>query len=300
MELTRVESAAAFRERALSFLLSREAEHNLLLSALGKLAAADAPAAPEAYFAVVDEESRVVAAAVMAPSANLFVSVVEDDRALALLAADLRDAERPVPGVVAPSAVARGFVDRFAALTGRPASRYMALRLFRLEQVSPPTAVPGTMRRMAEEDRAVVRRWMVEFIRDANLRDAVPDEAEQDRIVDGRLALPPDQAPGLYVWEAAGQVVSMANVVDRTPSGKHVNGVFTPAAQRRRGYASALVAEVSRRVLDGGHAFVTLFTDLTNPTSNRIYQAVGFRPVCDVDDYRFEVTAAAPTAAVPG
>jgi predicted GNAT family acetyltransferase len=47
------------------------------------------------------------------------------------------------------------------------------------------------------------------------------------------------------------------------------------------------VAELTRRLLGDGRRFVFLFTDLANPTSNSIYQRVGYRPVCDVDQYRF-------------
>ncbi|HNZ16613.1 MAG TPA: GNAT family N-acetyltransferase, partial [Anaerolineaceae bacterium] len=64
--------------------------------------------------------------------------------------------------------------------------------------------------------------------------------------------------------------------------------VYTPPAQRRRGYARALVAEVSKEMLSRGYELVNLFTNLSNPTSNKIYQEVGYKPVCDYHQYRFE------------
>ena len=39
---------------------------------------------------------------------------------------------------------------------------------------------------------------------------------------------------------------------------------------------------------DEGRALVTEFTDLANPTSNHIYQMIGYEPVRDVDVYRFD------------
>jgi predicted GNAT family acetyltransferase len=57
---------------------------------------------------------------------------------------------------------------------------------------------------------------------------------------------------------------------------------------RGRGYASALVASLTERLLAGGRRFCFLFTDLSNPTSNKIYQRIGYEPVADVDEYRFE------------
>lgn len=81
--------------------------------------------------------------------------------------------------------------------------------------------------------------------------------------------------------------VAMAGVSGRTPSGARVGAVYTPPDRRRRGYASALVATLSQAQLDAGARFCFLFTDLANPTSNKIYQDIGYEPVCDVDEYRF-------------
>ena len=63
--------------------------------------------------------------------------------------------------------------------------------------------------------------------------------------------------------------------------------MYTPPERRRRGYASALVAALSQEQLDAGKEFCFLYTDLANPTSNKIYQDIGYEPVADVDEYRF-------------
>jgi hypothetical protein len=63
--------------------------------------------------------------------------------------------------------------------------------------------------------------------------------------------------------------------------------VYTPPEARGRGYASNLVAQVAQAQLDAGRRFVFLFTDLANPTANRIYQEIGFEPVIDIDEYVF-------------
>lgn len=70
-----------------------------------------------------------------------------------------------------------------------------------------------------------------------------------------------------------------------------VNLVYTPPELRRRGYASACVAALSQLLLDAGWKFCCLFTDMSNPTSNHIYQQIGYTPVCDFNEYIFEVTA---------
>ena len=92
---------------------------------------------------------------------------------------------------------------------------------------------------------------------------------------------------GFLLWEDGGQTVSISGWGGPTPNGIRIGPVYTPPELRRRGYASALVAELTKRLLDGGRKFCFLFTDLANPTSNSIYQRVGYEPVSDADQWVF-------------
>ena len=91
----------------------------------------------------------------------------------------------------------------------------------------------------------------------------------------------------MFLWDI-GQPVSLAARSRHTTHGINVGPVYTPPAFRRRGYAGACVAALSQQMLDAGWEFCTLFTDLANPTSNSVYQKIGYRPVCDFDEYVFE------------
>ena len=84
---------------------------------------------------------------------------------------------------------------------------------------------------------------------------------------------------GYRIWED-GEPVSFTGFGGPTASGIRIGPVYTPQHLRRRGYATALVAEVSRDLLARGHRFCFLYTDLANPTSNAIYQGIGYRLVC--------------------
>jgi len=90
-----------------------------------------------------------------------------------------------------------------------------------------------------------------------------------------------------WLWVDGGRPVSLTCVGGVTPHGIRIGPVYTPPDLRGKGYASSLVAGVSQMQLDAGRAYVFLFTDLANPTSNRIYQALGYEPVNDVDEYDF-------------
>jgi predicted GNAT family acetyltransferase len=87
----------------------------------------------------------------------------------------------------------------------------------------------------------------------------------------------------LFVWcdPAPGRIVSMAIWTGLTPHGVRIGMVYTPPEFRGRGYASNCVAALTQRLLDSGRTFCFLFTDLANPTSNKIYRAIGYRHVCD-------------------
>jgi uncharacterized protein len=89
------------------------------------------------------------------------------------------------------------------------------------------------------------------------------------------------------VWETD-EPVSFAGFGGRTPHGVRIGPVYTPPHLRRRGYASALVGNLTQELLAGDADFCFLYTDLDNPTSNRIYQDVGYDFVAESADYAFD------------
>ncbi len=86
---------------------------------------------------------------------------------------------------------------------------------------------------------------------------------------------------GFVLWEDEGRPVSVTGFGSPTPTGIRIGPVYTPPELRGRGYASALVAEVSQAQLDAGRRFCFLYTNLANPTSNKIYVDLGYKRVCD-------------------
>lgn len=280
LELDRFTDVDGFLSAANDFLEAREAEHNLIFGISAYVR--DQPnifGEGSPYFAVVRAGTQVVAAALRTPPHNLVLSEIDDPDAVDLLVAD-RIAE-DLPGVLGPVEHARAFAERWTAATGRSAKHHLAERIFQLRRVIAPPAVPGHLRTAIPGDRSLVAAWMRAFTDEA-LGEDDPDasEALTDRWLEGR-------GRTLYLWEDGG-LVSLCGVGGVTPHGIRVGPVYTPPEARRRGYASALVAEASQLQLDAGRRFCFLFTDLANPTSNHIYQSIGYEPVSDVDEYRFE------------
>jgi hypothetical protein len=92
----------------------------------------------------------------------------------------------------------------------------------------------------------------------------------------------------IYVWEINNEIVSMATIVRETPNFQIVGAVYTPVNQRKKGYASSLVHFLSQFILDNGKK-AGLFTNASNPTSNKIYQKIGYNPNGIVSDVELEM-----------
>ena len=277
MELTRHDGADAFLAHAGEFLRAREAEHNLILGLSSRLQVAPLMYGEPPYFAVAEEGGRVVAVTMRTPPHNLILSEVDDEAALQPLLEDARAEFGSLPGVVGPKQP----VARFAQAWGAPARLEIAQRAFRADHVDAPSGVPGQMRDYEHDDRELAARWMDAFADEA-LPEPPPGTSEE--FVDHRED---DPDGGIVLWEDEGGAVSMAGFGGRTPNGIRIGPVYTPPELRGRGYASALTAALTQRLLDGGLRFCFLFTDLANPTSNSIYQRIGYEAVSDVDLWTF-------------
>ena len=281
MDIKRWDDARAFSDRAEAFLVAHEAHHNLLLGIVAGLVEDPRRYGTTPYLATVEVAGRVVGAAVMTPPHNLILSRQTAPGTLDLVAADLRQTHPDLPGVQAPDGLAAAFATIWRRSSGRASHREMAMRIFQLDKVVPVVGVPGTMRRATEADRDLLLAWVAAFLAEA----FAPGHAgDAEGMVDARLR---SRGGGMVLWEDGGPR-SLAGYGGPTPNGIRIGPVYTPPEHRERGYAGACVAALSQRLLDEGRRSCFLFTDLANPTSNRIYQRVGYRPVCDVDVVRFE------------
>jgi GNAT superfamily N-acetyltransferase len=270
---------AAFADQVLPYLHRDAVRNNLACTIIESRRRGQVPVEPDAtWLRVVDGSGRLVTAALRTPP---FPLVLTDAPAAAIdvLVMRLLAAEPDLPRVSGPMEVSREFADRWSAATGRPAAISMAQRMFRLDTVEPPVGVPGRPRAGTPADRERVIDWLAAFG-----AEALPDHPHSDPApaADRLLA----RGDGLWLWEVGGEPVSMLTTAVPAGSVVRINSVYTPPSRRGHGYASAGVAAASQRALDQGAAACTLYTDLANPTSNQIYQAIGYYPVGDATIWR--------------
>jgi uncharacterized protein len=272
MRLDRYTSVEAFLAAAGDFLVAREPEHNLMLGIASSAARNPGLYDADPYLAVVSRDARVVAAALRTPPYNAILSEVDDAAAVELLVEDLRG--ESLPGLTGPPGPARAFAEHWVARHGGSWRMAMEERVYALSNVIPPRSAAGAPRIALPSDRDLLERWLDEFG-----REALPqDRARQiSRTLDDWLS----GGRRFWLWEDEGDPVSLVGAGGLTPNGIRIGPVYTPIDRRGRGYASNLTAAVSRALLNEGRRFCFLYTDLANPTSNRIYQAIGYVPVTD-------------------
>jgi uncharacterized protein len=280
VEILRSSSVAAFLDLAGEFLTEREAEHNLIFGILSNYEADPSQYAEAPYLATVFHGDKVVGAAIRTPPWRIVLSEMHHPGAVHRLVEDL--AGVALPGAVGPSDAAAHFAEAWTEARYPGTPRLLRHeRSFRLRRVIPPRPTSGEMVRARPEHRVLLADWVEAFHEEA--LSNVPEQdflATADRWIRG-------QGRTAYLWIDDGRPVSLTGAGGQTPNGIRIGPVYTPPAERGRGYASNLVAGVSQLLLDSGRTFVFLFTDLDNATSNKIYQAIGYEPVGDVDEWEF-------------
>ncbi|MCW2766385.1 MAG: GCN5-related N-acetyltransferase [Nocardioides sp.] len=211
----------------------------------------------------------------------LFVPPMPDPAARGLARA-LHARGEEVGGVNGALPAAQVIADETAALTGRRASVHEHTRLFELGKLIEPPPSPGRMRAAAPNDLDVCLAWFNAFAQDAAEQAGRTDDpaaAERFEEDDMRRRIAGER---VWLWEdEAGRVVHLTGYNLPAFGVVRVGPVYTPREHRGRGYASTTVAAMSRRLLDEGLR-ACLFTDQANPTSNKIYQALGYEPVVDM------------------
>ncbi len=181
----------------------------------------------------------------------------------------------PLKGVNGETAAAAAFAAAWADGAGSVVD--VSMRLYRLGVLQLPIAT-GSARLGVSADAELVLGWVRAFQLEAAPHH--PTEHLAD-LVERRVS-----AGQLWLW-VDDEPVSLAGLSDPAYGVSRIGPVYTPPAFRRRGYGAAVTAHASQAALDAGADHVVLYTDLANPTSNAIYQAIGYVPDHDFEERSF-------------
>ncbi len=275
MQAERVASVQQFLEESLELRAREPLRTNVLGSVAGSIAAGR-PWQGECFWWIVRDGAAVVGAAMRTSPFSLSLSPMSDE-ALDALAAAVLHVDGALPGV----AGCEHQVDAFLAASGArggPGPGAVARRLPQLLYEAPTVRLPdveGTFGYATGADVGVLVAWSNAFEVEAEGMPASDEERlarTLDAVRDRRSSL----------WRIAGEPVSMAGhaIAVDTPSGTvtRVGPVYTPPALRRRGYAGAVTGALTADILATGSRAI-LYTDARNPTSNHVYQDLGYELV---------------------
>lgn len=269
---------AEFAADTWDFLARRPIEHNVLATVVATLEPTGCTDAPLFAWVEAGGSGKVSGAALRTPPRRLLASSMSAEAADALMPR-LLDMDPELPGVNGPQPAASHLADAWRRCTGSTFEPGMSQAIYWLARVKDRPGRPaGSARPGDRSDRDLMVEWTSAFSRDAGVPATDTESGVDRRLRDGRL----------FVWEDDA-TVSMVGTGPPVAGVVRLGPVYTPPEARRNGYATALVADVSRRSLAAGARKCMLYTDLANATSNNIYQAVGYRRSNDAQEYLFNM-----------
>jgi GNAT superfamily N-acetyltransferase len=276
LHLTRHPSAGSFLQLAESWLMRAEAENNLILGFACAWAQDSSFFTTAPYLATVEDNGRTTACAFRSPPHKLVLTRLGERKAAKLLATDALSVYPDLGTALGPEPDIEAFAEAWADIAGPHPVRGMRQRIHEVRAVQRTGKLPpGTMRPATAADLDILVPWVSACFHE--IGDVVQHEP-------AKLAQARMKSGSLFVWDDRGPV-SMAGWSGKTTNGVRVNLVYTPPEKRSRGYAQACVSALTERLLAEGNGFCCLYTNLANPISNRIYERIGYRPVCDVSDF---------------
>ncbi|RSM52336.1 GNAT family N-acetyltransferase [Actinoplanes sp. ATCC 53533] len=267
-----------FLTRAGAFLRSQPTQHTMALTATEKLRTRQADT-DGVVFGRLEAGGEIRAIFYGSPSRALNVTSLTPEQADAL-AAQLVALGHSHSSVTADHSTATAFAEVWRRHTGATPTLRTRLHLYRLGTLTPPARAPvGRGRLAGRQDHELLMRWCQEFAEDVGQTVSI-DAASWagTRFADKSYTF----------WETPdGTPVSMAGLNPMVAGQVRVDPVYTPPHLRGCGYAGAVTVEVSRAALAAGSTDVVLFTDAANPTSNALYQGIGYLPITDWAVYGF-------------
>lgn len=261
-----------------SFLLQAEARNNVLLGVLRQLVSGEHDYEDPILLGALESDEGVMGCVWRTPPNKLGLTGIPG-RPAEGVAEGVSKVYSWLEAAFGPSESVMRFGEAWSKHTGASYRRGMHRGVYELDDVTPPSRkAGGKMVTAPHEELPTVVAWVVGFRRDSGVSGGNPEVVGRRLVRSGRA----------YLWLDGGVPRSMAAAIAYTDHGVRIGHVYTPPEYRGRGYASMLVAQLSREILESGRDFCFLHADLANPTSTRLYTRLGYRKIGEALDVIFE------------
>ncbi|MGN4445122.1 GNAT family N-acetyltransferase [Bacillus cereus group sp. MYBK79-1] len=262
------EEILTFKEEVTPFLEKNEQENNLIL---GVLQLVQEPI----FMGVAKREEEIVVVCLQTEEKKQIIVATSEmtEGDIVELAKKLAEVYPNVPGLIGNKKIVQRLAEEIAVLENKKTTAAMDQGIYELKQVKKKWNGDGVFREVSSDELPLIEQWVYQFCEDVNL-PTTKEEAKQTAhtLITNRR---------LFGLEVDRKLVSVAAKTRPTTNNITVNFVYTPKEERKKGYASSCVAALSQRMLDEGYKTTTLYTDLANPTSNKIYQEIGYEQIAE-------------------
>jgi len=260
-----------FLSEAETLLYKTEAENSLMLG-LCESFKMDGQGGKKINLFRVLFDDQTIGVAVQTPPYNLILTSLKHNE-VKQLAHYLFDKKFELPGVVGPAEDTTEFSKIWSQMSGNRHELGMEQGIYKAEKVIHPTTA-GFFRSAHSDEIDIVTDWLFQFS-----QESLPQREKFNLSFAKTWASKAISENTAFVWVVDSKPVSVAHTGRPTKNGISVRAVYTPKSCRKNGFGSAVVASLTEKMIQDGFKFCTLYTDLGNFTSNKIYQDVGYYEV---------------------
>ncbi|MDD3958200.1 MAG: GNAT family N-acetyltransferase [Candidatus Izemoplasmatales bacterium] len=269
MKITPYLSARLMLEDCESFLLENKYMNNLMLGILHRIKD-DEVTYGDLYLKVEDGTHALVLC-----MSGLYLILYANSVADAIYEAAVNyliDHKVEFPGIVGPVDMCEAFKMAYTKITHKTMRVHMNQRIYVNTTLIKASRLKGDIEMPRNADRPILKQWMSDFY-------IMVGEKPSEDIVEKKLMDIIDHQ-SLFVYRHHGEIVTMAGFSRPFKQTVSLAYVYTPEKHRGKGFATHCVERLTEWLL-ARYEGVTLYTDLSNPVSNNIYQKIGYRPVGD-------------------
>ncbi|KEK22246.1 GNAT family N-acetyltransferase [Bacillus gaemokensis] len=267
IELQLYENVSTFKRDVVPILEIYEQENNLLLGILQSTQTL-------IFMATAKQNGKIELILLQTKQEQVIVAKSHaSQETIKEIAKQLANVYPDISGFIGEKRVVKQLSEEIAKIEKKKIFIRMNQGVYELKKVKRKWEDYGVFRQVKSVEQPLIEKWVYQFCEDVHL-PTTEDEAKQTAnklVIEKRL----------FGWEVDGRLVSIAAITRPTKTNITVNFVYTPKEERKKGHASNCVAALSQLMLDRGYDTTTLYTDLANPTSNKVYQEVGYQQIME-------------------
>ena len=271
IKLEKYDDLTLFKKDVISFLEQFEAENNLILGVLLSISENESPLLMATV--IKDNEIGLVLLQTHPRQIILSKSVTYTSNEINIIGEKLSNTMQEIPGLIGEKKLTTDLAMYISKLKGIEVGFVMDQKIYKLEKVVKKTNTNGILRRVVENDHHIIKEWLYQFCFETNQSMSLEEADKKAKLM--------INTGNLVAWVVDGRMVSMAYATRPTQNNITISYVYTPIIERKKGYASDCVSAFSQSLLDLGYKTTSLYTDISNPTSNKIYIQIGYEAILD-------------------